>query len=122
MKTKFIPIKFYEKSPSFLEGKITSNSKSNQTSLSTRDQNVANGELLWVLTASNCKSIYSKYINICLKLALYTSSHYGFEMYFFLSLFNLFLKLSFKKNLDLVNIIQFSVESSNVALFCQKRI
>ena len=82
--------KFYEKSPNFMEGKISSNSKSNQTSLSTRDHNFANGELLWVLTASNCKSIYSKYINICLKFALYTSSHYGFEMYFFLSLFNLF--------------------------------
>ena len=45
-------------------GKITSNSKSNQTSLSTRHHNFVNGELLWVLTASNCKSIYkyTKYI------------------------------------------------------------
>ena len=50
-----------------MEGKITSSPKSNQTSLSTRDYNFANGELLWVLTTSNCKSIYSKYINICLK-------------------------------------------------------
>ena len=89
MKTKFILIKFNEKSPSFMEEKITSNSKSNQTSLSLRDYSFADGELLWVLTASNCKSIYSKYINTCLKFALYTS-HYGFEMYFFLSLFNLF--------------------------------
>ena len=121
MKTKFILMKFYEKSPSFMEGKITSNSKSNQTSLSTRNHSFANGQLLWVLTAPNCKSIYSKYTNICLKLALYTSSHYGFEMYSFLRLFNLFLKLSFRKNLDLVNIIQFSVESSNVAFFVKKR-
>ena len=35
------------------------------TSLSTRDQHFVNRELLWVLTASNCKSIYTTYLKIC---------------------------------------------------------
>ena len=82
MKTKFILIKFYEKSPSFMEGKITSNSKSNQISLSTHDHNFVNGELLWVLTASNSKSIYTKYINICLKLATTSTFVYFFSLCF----------------------------------------
>ena len=69
MKTKFILIQFYEKSPSLMEGKTTSNSKSNQTLLSIRDHNFVNRDLLWVLTVSNCKSVCTKYINICLKLA-----------------------------------------------------
>ena len=71
MKTKLILIKFYEKPPSFMEGKITSNFKSNQTLLSTRDYSFVNGKLLWVVTASNCKSIYeyTTYMNICRELA-----------------------------------------------------
>ena len=121
MKTKFILIKFYEKSPGLMEGKITSNSKTNQTSLSTRDHNFANGELLGVLTASNCKSIYSKYINICLKLAFVYFFSLWLWYVFLLKFVQFILKLSFKKNLDLVNIIQFSVESSNVAFFVWKK-
>ena len=35
------------------------------TSLATRDQNFVNRELLWVLTASNFKSIYTTYLKIC---------------------------------------------------------
>ena len=135
--------KVYEKPPSFMIGKITSNSKSLQknigggknppptsmsrvkdllfalTSLLTRNL------LLWMLTASNCKSTYTKYLNVYLKLVTTSTFGYFLSLWFWsvflLEFVQFILKLSFKK-IDLVNIVQFNVESLMLLYFCQKRI
>ena len=128
-------------------GKITSDSKSIQknigggqnprtsmsrvkhllfvlTSLLTCGHNFVNGVLLWMLTASNCKSIYTKYLNMYLKLVTTSTFGYFFSLWFwgvfFLEFFQFILKLSFKKR-DLVNIVQFSVGSQMLLYFCQKK-
>ena len=148
MKTKLILIKFYEKLPSFMVGKITSNSKSIQkniwggknlptsvsrvknllfalTSLLTRDHNFVNEVLFWMVTPSKFKSIYTKYLNMYLKLVTTSTFGYFFLLWFWgvflLEFVQIILKLSFKKS-DLVNIVQFNVESLMLLYFCQKRI
>ena len=148
MKTKLILTKFYEKSPCFMAGKITRKSKSIQknigggqnrptsmirvknllfalTSLLTRDHNFVNEVLFWMVTPSKFKSIYTKYLNMYLKLVTTSAFGYFFLLWFWgvflLEFVQIILKLSFKKS-NLVNIVQFNVESLMLLYFCQKRI